>query len=96
MNYINRPKYIEKIKAFIDKPIIKIITGMRRVGKFTLLTIIKDKILNLIDDDNKIYLNFESIKFININDANSLIKYLKPIIENIDGKIFFSLMKFKL
>ena len=89
MNYINRPKYIEKIEDFIDKPIIKIITGMRRVGKSTLLTIIKDKILNLIDNDNKIYINFESIKFININDANSLLKYLEPIIENIEGKIYF-------
>lgn len=89
MNYINRPKYIEKIEDFIDKPIIKIITGMRRVGKSTILTIIKDKILNLIDNDNKIYINFESIKFININDANSLLKYLEPIIENIEGKIYF-------
>ena len=30
MDYIARPKYIEKIKQFIDKPIIKILTGMRR------------------------------------------------------------------
>ena len=32
MNYIFRAKYIEKIKKFIDKPIVKILTGMRRVG----------------------------------------------------------------
>ena len=35
MDYIARPKYIEKIKQFIDKPVIKILTGMRRVGKST-------------------------------------------------------------
>jgi predicted AAA+ superfamily ATPase len=89
MDYINRPKYIKKIKLFVDKPIIKVITGMRRVGKSTLLTIIKDKILNTVKDANKIYLNFESIELININNQNSLINYLNPLLENLKGKIYF-------
>lgn len=41
MNYIFRDRYIEKIKNFIDKPIVKILTGMRRVGKSTILKTIK-------------------------------------------------------
>ena len=45
MDYIFRTKYIEKIKKFIDKPIVKILTGMRRVGKSTILNIIKDQVL---------------------------------------------------
>jgi hypothetical protein len=57
MSYINRVKYIDKIKQFLDKPIIKVITGMRRVGKSTILIIIKDEILNTIKEENKIYLN---------------------------------------
>ena len=61
MDYIIRPKYIEKIKQFIDKPIIKILTGMRRVGKSTLLLIIKDDILKNIPNENKIYINFEFV-----------------------------------
>ena len=89
MDYINRPKYIEKIKLFVDKPIIKVITGMRRVGKSTLLTIIKDRLLNKVKDENKIYLNFESIELININNQNSLINYLNPLISNLKGKIYF-------
>lgn len=89
MNYINRPKYIEKIKLFIDKPIIKVITGMRRVGKSTLLTIIKDQILNKVKDINKIYLNFESIELININNDKALINYLEPLLNRLDGKIYF-------
>lgn len=89
MNYINRPKYIEKIKLFVDKPIIKVITGMRRVGKSTLLTIIKDQILNKVKDINKIYLNFESIEFININNDKALINYLEPLLNSLDGKIYF-------
>ena len=57
MSYINRVKYIDKIKQFLDKPIIKVITGMRRVGKSSILIIIKDEILNAIKEENKIYLN---------------------------------------
>lgn len=37
MDYILRPKYINKIKPFIDKPVVNILTGMRRVGKSTIL-----------------------------------------------------------
>ena len=55
-NYVNRIRYIDKLKQFIDKPVIKVLTGMRRVGKSTLLTIIKDKILSHIPEENKIYL----------------------------------------
>ena len=54
--YVNRIRYVDKLKQFIDKPIIKVLTGMRRVGKSTLLTIIKDKILSHIPEENKIYL----------------------------------------
>ncbi len=61
MDYISRPKYIKKIEKFIDKPIIKVLIGMRRIGKSTLLTIIKDKILYDVPDKNKVYINFESI-----------------------------------
>ena len=89
MDYITRPKYIEKIKQFIDKPIIKILTGMRRVGKSTLLLIIKDNILKDIPNENKIYINFESTNFFDINNANALLKYLQPLLENINGKVYF-------
>ncbi|MGD1815804.1 MAG: AAA family ATPase [Pleomorphochaeta sp.] len=89
MNYINRVKYIDKIKQFLDKPIIKVITGMRRVGKSTILIIIKDEILNTIKEDNKIYLNFESIELINVNNQSSLINYITPLLENLKGEIYF-------
>ena len=89
MDYIIRSKYIEKIKQFIDKPIIKILTGMRRVGKSTLLLIIKDDILKDIPNENKIYINFESTNFFDINNSHALLKYLQPLLENISGKIYF-------
>ena len=45
MSYILRKKYLNKIKPFIDKPIVKVITGMRRVGKSTLLKMIQSELL---------------------------------------------------
>ncbi len=89
MDYITRPKYIEKIKQFVDKPVIKVLTGMRRVGKSTILTIIKDEILNSVPDENKIYLNFESIELFNVNKASTLLKYLQPLLEKLKGKVYF-------
>lgn len=40
-NYISRPLYIKRIEPFIDKSIIKVITGQRRIGKATFFTDIR-------------------------------------------------------
>ena len=91
MDYIIREKYISKIKPFINKPVLKILTGMRRVGKSTLLHIIKDEILKDVADENKIYINFESINSLDISNANSLLEYLKALLEEVKGKVYFFL-----
>ena len=54
MGYMERPKYMKQIKKFINKPVIKILTGMRRVGKSTILMMIKDKLLTAIPEQQKI------------------------------------------
>ena len=89
MDYIFRNKYIEKIKKFIDKPIVKILTGMRRVGKSTILNIIKDQVLKDVPDENKIYMNFESFEFFDIKDANPLKDYLSEKLKDKEGKVYF-------
>ena len=89
MDYIFRNKYIEKIKKFIDKPIVKILTGMRRVGKSTILNIIKDQVLKDMPDENKIYMNFESFEFFDIKDAKALKDYLEKKLKDKKGKFYF-------
>ena len=89
MDYIIREKYISKIKPFINKPVLKILTGMRRVGKSSLLHIIKDEILKDVADENKIYIHFEATNLLSINNANSLLEYLKPLLEDVKGKVYF-------
>lgn len=89
MQHIIRPKYLKQITQFVDKPVIKVLTGMRRVGKSTLLTMIKDEILKNIPDNNKIYLNFESAELFDIATAKALHTYLQPLIKKTKGKIYF-------
>lgn len=42
---IQRPFYLDRIQAYLDKPFVKVITGMRRVGKSTLLTEVRATLL---------------------------------------------------
>ena len=41
---IIREEYLKKIEPFIDKPVIKIITGMRRSGKSTFLKMLSGRL----------------------------------------------------
>lgn len=89
MDYIFRDRYIEKIKNFIDKPIVKILTGMRRVGKSTILNIIKNDVLRDIPEENKIYINFESFEYFEINNSSALKEYLNEKLKDQKGKVYF-------
>ncbi|MDI9470318.1 MAG: ATP-binding protein [Bacillota bacterium] len=88
MKLIRRSNYINRIKPFIDKPIIKILVGMRRVGKSTLLQQISKEILGHIEEDNKIYINFESFEFSEISDAKDLFSYIKSRVGNNEDKFY--------
>lgn len=41
---IERPLYIEKIMAYVDTPFVKILTGVRRSGKSTILKMIMERL----------------------------------------------------
>lgn len=41
---IYRPKYVDKIMAYVDLPFVKILTGIRRCGKSTILKMITEKL----------------------------------------------------
>lgn len=41
---INRPMYVDKIMAYADTPFVKILTGVRRSGKSTILKIMMEKL----------------------------------------------------
>ena len=41
---IYRPLYVEKIMAYVDTPFVKILTGVRRCGKSTILKMIMERL----------------------------------------------------
>jgi len=81
-DYISRPLYIEKIKPFIGKSLIKVLVGQRRVGKSYLLMQLKDLVKKLDPDTQIIYINKEQNEFSSIKNSDDLFNYLK---ENING-----------
>lgn len=81
---IKRDLYLNQIKPFIDKPLIKVITGIRRSGKSVILKLLKEDLLEKeIDENQIIYLNFESLGFPDIDNAKKLYSHIKErIIKN--------------
>lgn len=73
-DYISRPMYIEKVKPYINKDIIKVLIGQRRVGKSFMLFQIMDEILKLDKEANIIYISKELDDFDHIKDYKDLIQ----------------------
>jgi len=80
---INRETYIDKIIEFIDKPFVKIITGIRRSGKSTVLMLLVSEFQKRgVDKEQIVYINFESFDFSHINEATHLYNYVKEKINH--------------
>ena len=78
---IKRPNYLDEIQEFIDKPEVKIITGLRRSGKTELLKMIRDEIKRRVNDSHIVYMNFEDMDFESIASSKELNSYLKEKIK---------------
>lgn len=64
MEKIRRTKYIEELKKWKDKNLIKVVTGIRRCGKSTLFELYIEYLKELkIDDKHIISINLESIDY---------------------------------
>jgi uncharacterized protein len=76
-DYISRPMYIDKVKPYINKDIIKVLIGQRRVGKSFMLFQIIDEILKSDKEANIIYISKELDDFDHIKDYNDLLKEIR-------------------
>ena len=74
---ISRPLYLKQISEFVDKPEIKIITGLRRSGKTELLKMLMHEAIAKTDTDHIIYINFEDMEFEDIVSSKELNQYFK-------------------
>lgn len=79
-----REKYLSEIRDFYDETsLIKIIYGLRRSGKSVILTQIIDEIKSKgINEEQIIYINFESLDYSSIKTAKDLNDYIKSLTKN--------------
>ena len=87
-----RELYIEKIKPFINKDIIKVITGIRRSGKSVMLKLIMEELKqNKIDEKQFININFENLINIELTTADKLHEYILKKASEIKKKCYIFL-----
>ena len=79
-----REKYLSEIRDFYDETsLIKIIYGLRRSGKSVILTQIIDEIKSKgINEEQIIYIHFESLDYSSIKTAKDLNDYIKSLTKN--------------
>ena len=89
---IAREHYMQQIRDFIDKPVVKVITGMRRAGKSALLEMTKGElILGGISEKNIFYANFESLRYEHLKNYQSLYIAVTQAAEATSGKLYIML-----
>lgn len=70
---ILREDYLKRIKPFLGKPVIKAVTGLRRVGKSVFVRQIIDSLIqNGVSEENIVYVDMESLDYDFIRDYNDL------------------------
>ena len=78
---IDRTEYLEELKRWKDKDVIKVVTGIRRCGKSTLFEIFINYLKSIgIKDEEIIYINLEDAKY-DFTDYKDLYNYINDQIE---------------
>ncbi|MDR1299154.1 MAG: AAA family ATPase, partial [Oscillospiraceae bacterium] len=79
-----RDLYLTRLTALKDKSLIKVITGVRRCGKSSLLDLYEEYLLGLgVEPEAIVRVNFESLEFEHIQDYRALNAY---VMERISGE----------
>lgn len=75
---IKRENYLNELKSFKDKDLIKVVTGIRRCGKSTLFDLYMDYLFSIgIDKEQIIHINFEDGDYEFITNYKELYEYVK-------------------
>ena len=74
---IARTHYIEWLERFMDRPLIKVLTGMRRVGKSTILQMFAQSLKRKgVPASRIVMLNFEELEIEHLREAKALHDFL--------------------
>ena len=87
---IVRQKYLDQLKAFQDKDLIKVVTGVRRSGKSTLLDMMQaDLRAQGVPDERIISLKMESMEFDHVREYRELYRLIRKKAENVERPYIF-------
>lgn len=74
---IERKEYLDALKSFREKNLIKVVTGIRRCGKSTLFELYQEYLISDgIDENQIISINLEDGDFRHLNNADALYEYV--------------------
>lgn len=74
---INRPEYLKQLIQSKDVDLVKIVTGIRRCGKSSLLDLFHQYLLDIgVPDQNIIHMNLESLRYRDLTDYLSFYDYI--------------------
>lgn len=81
---IERPLYLDKIMPFVDTPFVKILTGVRRCGKSTILKMIIKKIKEEknVDDEQILSYRFDSMEYEDMTTKELYLELKSKIIQS--------------
>ena len=86
---IIRQRYIETIRPFLGKPMVKAITGLRRVGKSVFVRQLMDELKHTdVPDSNIIYVDMERLEFDFIRNYRILNEHVEKLSSGVSGKIY--------
>ena len=75
---LERKEYLDKLISFRDKQLIKVVTGVRRCGKSTLLEIYQDYLrANGVEEEQIVAINLEDFDFFALRESSALHTYIK-------------------
>ena len=88
---INRPLYVDKIMAYTDTPFVKVLTGVRRCGKSTILKMIMEKLQQKhgIPSERIVSMRFDSMDYEDMT-AKDVFKTVKEKL-NLTGRTYLFL-----
>lgn len=90
MKLIQREQYLAKLRALREKAIIKVITGVRRCGKSTLMQLFQKELLQSgVSEKQIISINFEDYDFVGLRNAKALYQHVAArLVEGVPNYVF--------
>lgn len=90
MKRIERREYLSKLKKFRDKKLIKVVTGIRRCGKSTLMEIYRDWLITQgVSSGRIVFIIFEDYDYFSLRDPQNLYSYVKERLSDTEMTYLF-------